>query len=281
MSHTRAELGSRFSTAFVTGASGGLGRAFCECLLSEGVDVWGTARAPERLGIWPGPGRFTAVKLDLNDRRGSEAAFAAASQAAGGAFDLVIHNAGYGLFGAFEQVAVDQWEAQLQAMVVTTMRLNHAALNQFRSRTPAGGTLVNVSSLAVEFPLPYLSGYNVAKAALSALSESLIFETRGSGVTVIDFRPGDYRTSFNQAMSTLAASPDPLLQPYWRTLEANLDAAPAPARAAQDLRRALLRGHSGTVRSGSFFQASLAPLLASLVPASWRRRVQRWYFGGR
>ncbi|MBL9193681.1 MAG: SDR family NAD(P)-dependent oxidoreductase [Opitutaceae bacterium] len=282
MSLHRAALGSSFSTAFVTGASSGLGRAFCAMLLEEGVTVWGTARDPARLtGPWAGPGTFLPVRLDLRDSPGSEAAFAVAAEAAGGSFDLVIHNAGYGVFGAFETVPATTWIEQLETMLLTTLRLNHAALARFRRRDPARGTLVNVSSLAVEFPLPFMSGYNVAKSGLSALSESLIFETRGSGVTVIDFRPGDYRTSFNQAMSVHASPADPALQPYWRALETNLEASPGPELAARDLRRALARGRSGTVRSGGFFQSRLAPWLAGLAPQSWRRAAQTRYFGGR
>jgi NAD(P)-dependent dehydrogenase (short-subunit alcohol dehydrogenase family) len=282
MSLHGAALGSRFSNAFVTGASGGLGRAFCTMLLAEGVNVWGTARDSARLsGPWVGPGEFFPVLLDLRDSVASEEAFALAADAAGGSFDLVVHNAGYGVFGAFESVPVTTWIEQLETMLLTTLRLNQAALAGFRRRDPARGALVNVSSLAVEFPLPFMSGYNVAKAGLSALSESLIFETRGSGVTVIDFRPGDYRTSFNQAMSAQAFPADLALQPYWRALEANLDASPDPEKAARDLRRALVRGRSGTVRSGGFFQARLAPWLARLAPEHWRRAAQARYYGGR
>ena len=83
-------------------------------------------------------------------------------------------------------------------MLNATMRLSHAALRRMRERQR--GCLVNISSLAVEFPLPFMSAYNVAKAGLSALTESLIVETRGTAINVIDFRPGDFRTDFNQAM---------------------------------------------------------------------------------
>jgi hypothetical protein len=67
----------------------------------------------------------------------------------------------------------------------------------------------------------------------------------------------------------------------WIALERNLQAAPPPARAAADLRRALRRGRSGTIRSGSFFQARLAPLFARLAPLPLRRAVTGLYFGTR
>jgi short-subunit dehydrogenase len=269
-------------TAFVTGASAGLGKAFATMLLSEGVPVWGTARDPARLaGLTAARAAapFHPVRLDLADAAGSESALEQAAAAAGG-FDLVIQNAGFGgTFGDFADTDFGAWERQLEAMLLTTARLSRAALRGMRERNR--GCLVHVSSLAAEFPLPFMSGYNVAKAGLSALSESLIFETRGTGVTVIDFRPGDYRTDFNQAMqaTTKVATSDPRRARAWLALETNLQASPPPVRAAADLRRALARPRSGVVRSGSFFQARLAPLLARLAPGSAVRAVTARYFG--
>jgi short-subunit dehydrogenase len=268
-----------YRTAFVTGASAGLGEAFAAMLLAEGVRVWGTARDPVRLASLGANPAFTSVALDLAAASAAEAALGRAAGEAGGAFDLVIQNAGYGAFGEFAGTDFALWQAQLDAMLLGTARLSHAALRAMRAKNH--GCLVHVASLAVEFPLPFMSGYNMAKGGLSALSESLIFETRRTGVTVIDFRPGDYRTAFNQAMQTTtpASAADPRLARAWLVLESHLNAAPLPVRAAADLRRALLRRRSGVVRSGSFFQARLAPLLARLVPAALVREGTAWYFG--
>jgi uncharacterized protein len=270
-------LNQRHGTAFVTGASTGLGRAFADMLLREGVRVWGTSRDPRRLDDLSAghPGAFFPVTLDLADASGAVRAFRDASAAAGGGFDLVVNNAGYGVFGEFTALESSVWRAQVDGVLGTVLELSHAAMRSMRGR--GRGCLVHVSSIAAEFPLPFMSGYNVAKAGLSALSESLMFETRGSGITVIDFRPGDYRTNFNQAMQK-----DPPSAPTRRalaSLEAMLAAAPAPERAALDLRRALLRGRSAVVRSGSFFQARLAPLFVRFIPFSWVRRATALYFG--
>ncbi len=277
-----ARLAERYPYAFVTGASTGLGRAFVEMLLVEGVRVWGTARDAGRLTDLAAkyPVAFTPVVLDLADAAAAEVSFLRAAKSAGGAFDLLINNAGYGVFGGFDCIDAVVWQAQLTAMLGTTMRLTHAALGPMRTRHR--GCIVNISSLAVEFPLPYMSGYNVVKAGLSGLSESLIVETRGMGINVIDFRPGDFRTDFNHAMHTVSpAGPtaSAAMTRVWQRLEENLRAAPPPARAAADLHRALLRGACGTVRSGSFFQATLAPWLARFAPQSWRRAVMARYFG--
>jgi NAD(P)-dependent dehydrogenase (short-subunit alcohol dehydrogenase family) len=269
-------LGQLHGTAFVTGASTGLGRAFSLMLLAEGVRVWGSSREAPRLAELASghPGAFHPVVLDLGDAEGAVRAFGAASQAAGG-FDLVVNNAGYGVFGEFAAVDAGVWRSQLGAMLGTVLSISHAAFGSMRAR--GRGSLVHVSSLAAEFPLPYMSGYNVAKAGLSALSESLMFESRGTGLRVIDFRPGDYRTDFNRSMHKGPLSTT--TQRAWSALEAGLLASPAPERAAGDLRRALLSGRGGVVRSGSFFQARLAPALARLAPASWVRFAAARYFG--
>ncbi|HXA80294.1 MAG TPA: SDR family NAD(P)-dependent oxidoreductase [Opitutaceae bacterium] len=268
-----AKVSDLYRTAFVTGASSGLGAAFVGMLLADGVRVWGTARDPARLAARE---NFFPVVLDLADPAAAEKNFLHAADAAGGAFDLVIHNAGYGVFGPFAATDFAVWQAQLDAMLPATLRLAHAALRPMIARRR--GCLVNVSSLAAELPLPFMSGYNVTKAGLSAFSESLAFETRGTGVKVIDFRPGDYRTPFNQAMQRSHAEPSAIEARAWRRLEANLLAAPLPARAAADLRGALLCGRSGTIRSGSFFQARLAPLFARLAPPALLRAALRSYY---
>lgn len=273
-------LSSVFRHAFVTGVSGGLGLAFAKMLLAEGVRVTGTARDVDRLKALAKEPLFTPLALDLAEPLVAQRAFEDATRAAGdGGFDLVINNAGYGVFAPFTAIDYATWQAQLDAVLGTTARLSHAALRQMLSRKR--GTLVNISSLAVEFPLPFTSGYNMAKAGLSALSESLIFETRGTGVTVIDFRPGDYRTAFNQAMHSTAHihSADPRVASAWHELESHLATAPLAVAAARDLRRALQRGRSGTVRSGSLFQATIAPFLSRLAPASVRRAVVARYQG--
>lgn len=280
---TRSGIAQRYPTAFLTGASAGLGRAFAEMLLEEGVRVWGTARDAGRLTDLASrfPALFTPVIFDLADPVAGEAAFERAARAAGGAFDLVINNAGYGVFGAFDGTEFPVWETQLQSMLVATMRLSHAALRGMRKRNR--GCMVNVSSLAVDFPLPYMSGYNVAKAGLSAFTESLVVETRNSGITVIDFRPGDFRTGFNQTMQpaqpTGATAGSSAMSRAWMALEKNLAAAPPPAVAAGHLRRALLRGRSGTVRAGSVFQSRIAPFFTPLMPQSLARWATARYFG--
>lgn len=270
-------VSDRHRTAFVTGASTGLGRAFAAMLLAEGVQVWGTARDPARLAeLAATPGaRFTAVALDLRAPDAVERAFRPAEAAAGG-FDLVINNAGFGLFGEFAAVDFERWRDQLDVMLIQPARLIHAALPGMLARRH--GAIVNISSLAAEFPLPFQSAYNMTKAGLTALSESLMIETAGTGVVVLDVRPGDYRTEFDRSLDRPQAAPGPRLARAWAAFETMMRSGPPPAHAAAALRRALLRHRSGTVRTGRFFQAVAAPFLARFGTLALKRRIQARYF---
>lgn len=272
-------LASRYRTALVTGASTGLGLAFVQMLLNAGVEVWGTSRHWKKLPLHSE--RFHPVKLELADGAAAERTFLEAEQAAGG-FDLVINNAGFGAFGAFAHTDFAVWEEQFRVMLVNTARLSQVALRGMLARQR--GALVNISSIAGEFGLPYQATYNAVKAGLSALNESLMYEVKGTGVIVIDFRPGDYRTDFE---GSVRRPEQPGLDPLnagrmartWAVFEAMMRTGPGPAHAAASLRRALLRGRSGTVRTGRFFQAGLAPLLARFGPLALKRRIQEMYFG--
>lgn len=272
-------LSSRYRTAFVTGASTGLGLAFTEMLLAEGVEVWGTSRDAARL---PPRNRFHAVALELTDGTAAEQAFLEAERAAGG-FDLVVNNAGFGAFGAFAHTDFSVWEEQFRIMLVNTARLTHGALRGMLARRH--GALVNISSIAGEFGLPYQAAYNAVKAGLSALNESLMYEVRGTGVIIIDFRPGDYRTDFEGSVrrppqaATLDEGNTARMARVWEKFQLMMRTGPVPAHAAAALKGALLRGRSGTVRTGRFFQAVLGPFLARFGSLSLKRRIQKKYFG--
>jgi len=271
-------LKKQYRTAFITGASSGLGEAFTRMLLEEGVKVWGTSRDSAKLQALRDqyPQLFSVVCLELNQAEEAVNRFRKAEKEAGG-FDLVIQNAGYGLFGNFELIPSETWNTQLSSMLGTTLALSHAAWTSMRSTNQ--GCLVHISSLAVDFPLPFMSGYNVVKAGISALSESLMTEACGTNLVVIDFRPGDFKTAFNErAHKVDKLESDKRLKQAWLKLEENLNTSPKPTQAARDLKKALKAGKSGIVISGGFFQARLAPLAAHLLPKKLLRKITALYF---
>ena len=246
-------------------------------LRAEGVEVWGTSRRPQAL---PAAERFHPVAFDLAHGDAAAEALVECIEEECGGLDLLVHNAGYGVFGGVLDQPLAVWRAQLDSMIGVSFALNRAAFVAMARRRH--GAIVNVTSMAVEFPIPFLSGYNVAKAGLAALTESLMLEAPSAGISFLDFRPGDYRTGFNQTM--FSSPPETLpaaARRVARRLEATLAASPLPARAGRDLRRALARSRSGVVRSGSFFQTVLAPLGVRLMPLVLRRAAMARYFGVR
>jgi short-subunit dehydrogenase len=271
-----SRLSDFYRTAFVTGASTGLGRAFADMLLADGVRVWGTSRDVSRLADLrtQQPALFTPIALDLRDGRAAEKIFHDTSAAAGN-FDIVINNAGYGVFGQFATTDFDHWREQMEVMLVNTARLSHAALRRMLGKNH--GALVNISSLAAEFPLPFQSAYNVAKAGLSALNESLMLETAGTSVVILDVRPGDYRTDFETSVRRPTGETTPRMTRAWNAFAAMMQTGPEPAHAANALRSALLRRRSGTVRTGRFFQAVVAPFLTRFGSLSIKREIQARY----
>jgi short-subunit dehydrogenase len=274
-----SSLSVRYRSAFITGVSTGLGLAFTEMLLKEGIEVWGTSRNPQRLAT---RANFHAVVLELGDGDETERKFLDAEREAGG-FDLVINNAGFGAFGSFAHNDFSVWEEQLRVMLVNTARLSHLAVKAMLARRR--GALVNISSLAAEFALPYQSGYNVVKAGLSMLNESLMYELKDSGVIVIDFRPGDYVTDFEGSVRrpTPQGEPSALttkrMASVWTSFERLMRTGPRPEHAAESLRRALIKGRSGTVRTGRVFQTVIGPFMARFGSLALRRRILEKYFG--
>ncbi len=98
-----------------------------------------------------------------------------------------------------------------------------------------------------------------------------------SGISVIDFQPGDYRTKFNHNIKSYGKRDD-FQERVWDQLEKNLNKAPLPEKAAEDILRALNRGIGGTVRSGSFFQSKIAPVGHRILPKSLLDWAIRKYY---
>ena len=267
-----ARLSNHFNTALVTGVSSGLGLAFARMLLAEGVKVVGVSRHPD---IAEAPVGFRPWPLDLSD---SAALAPALDQifAAHPEIDLVINNAGFGVLSHLEAMTAQAIHVQYAVMLSAPTMISARAIQAFKARS-IRGCLVNVSSLAVELPLPLMPIYNASKAALSGLSESLILDAceDAVGYRVIDFRPGDFNTNFAERM---------VGRIEWNgvDLRAVMDRhhaqAPGVERAVKGLRKALLGKRSGRVRVGDFFQARLAPFGPRLLPAHWIRALIRWYY---
>ena len=190
---------------FITGASRGFGRIWAEAALARGDRVAATARDAATLA--PLVERYgeaaAALPLDVTDRAAVGTAVEAA-HARFGRLDVVVNNAGYGLFGAVEEVSEAQARAQMETNFFGALWVVQAALPILRAQ--GSGHVVQVSSIAGVTALPNLGLYHASKWALEGMSQSLALEAARHGVKVTLVEPGGFATDWRGA-SAVRATP--------------------------------------------------------------------------
>jgi len=178
----------------ITGASSGLGRAIAEAALAAGERVVATARDAASVADLQRDGRAVTAPLDVTRADQAPRAITAAVDAFG-RLDVVVNNAGYGLFGAFEELDEEDLRRQFETNVFGAMNVIRAALPQLRRQR--SGHIVQVSSL--EGVAPILAGetaYAATKFAVEGLCEALAREVEHLGIRVTIVEPGPVRTDF-------------------------------------------------------------------------------------
>lgn len=182
----------RFSNAFITGASSGLGRAIATGLAARGTRVVIAARRRGELDavqatIAASGGRAEVCELDVADTAAAREAVTRWDRDSGG-LDLVLANAGIGDTGPAAQMDWSTIERIVQVNTLGALAVLDAALAPMVERR--SGTVAGVSSLAALRGLPTSAAYSASKAALSIFLEALRIELSASGVRVVDIRPG-------------------------------------------------------------------------------------------
>ncbi|MFF8772192.1 SDR family oxidoreductase [Kitasatospora sp. NPDC015120] len=188
---------------FLTGASRGLGRAFTEAALSRGDRVAATARNTDTLtGLAETYGdAVLPLALDVTDRAAVQAAVTTAHERFG-RLDVVVNNAGYGLFGMVEEVTEEQARQQMDTNFFGALNVTQAALPLLRAQ--GGGHIVQISSLGGIVAFPSLGIYNASKWALEGMTESLAQEVAPFGVKVTLVEPGGFGTDWGGSSATYA-----------------------------------------------------------------------------
>jgi NAD(P)-dependent dehydrogenase (short-subunit alcohol dehydrogenase family) len=185
---------------FITGASKGIGRSIVTQLLERGDHVAATARTPETLRdlacdrLWTG-------RLDVTDLGEVSEVVDAAWNALGGV-DIVVNNAGYGLFGAAEEVTDAQLLRELATNLLGPIRVNRAFLPRLRAQ--GSGRLINIGSVGGQIATPGFSSYNASKWGLEGYTEALAAEVAAFGIGVTIVEPGGVRTDFGGASMDMA-----------------------------------------------------------------------------
>ena len=183
-------------TVLITGTSTGFGKVAARHFAAAGWNVVATQRSPEaetELGKLPG---VLVTRLDVQDRGSIEQAIEAGI-AHFGQIDVLINNAGFGLFGVFESTPREKLQEQFDVNVFGVMDVTRALLPHFRKH--GAGVIINVSSGAGVFTLPMLSGYCASKFALEGFSEALSYELASQNIVVKLVEPGGVvSTNFGQ-----------------------------------------------------------------------------------
>lgn len=190
---------------FITGSSRGLGRSFAEAALARGDKVAATARDVASLDALTAYGdAVLPLKLDVTDKA---AVFDAVRQARQhfGRLDVIVNNAGYGLFGAVEELSDKDLRDQLETNLFGPLWVVQAALPIMREQ--GGGHIIQISSTGGQVSLPLGGGYHASKFALEGLSDSLAQEVAGFGIKVTVVEPSFYATDGAAGAVNSAADP--------------------------------------------------------------------------
>ena len=201
-------------TALITGASSGLGMEFARQLAPRASTLVLVARRLERLDALKGelerPGlTIYCRQVDLSERAEIEA-LVEWLVITGVKTNLLINNAGLGDHGRFESSDWERVQAILDVNIGALTRLTHALLPMLKAQ--AGAAILNVSSVAGFLPIPKLAVYSASKAYVSAFSEAIRAELRGTGVRVTTLCPGPVSTGFG-GVAERTTNPEPLHPP--------------------------------------------------------------------
>jgi NAD(P)-dependent dehydrogenase (short-subunit alcohol dehydrogenase family) len=186
---------------FITGTSRGFGRLWAQAALARGDKVAATARDVNTLAslLERYPDRILPIALDVTDRI---AVFQAVKQAHKkfGRLDVAINNAGYGLFGAIEELSEADARAQIETNLFGALWVTQAVLPIMRAQ--GSGHILQVSSIGGVSAFPTVGMYHASKWGLEGFSQSLAAEVAGFGIRVTLVEPGGYATEWGGVSAT-------------------------------------------------------------------------------
>ncbi len=178
----------------ITGASRGFGKEFAQTALDHGCSVAATARKPEVVSQALGEHeRLLPVALDVTDQESIKAAIDTVI-ATFGRIDVLVNNAGYGIFGSLEETTDEETRAIYNTNVFGLMNVTRAVLPHMRKQQ--SGRIVNMGSMASFACDPGGSLYDSTKFAVAGLSEVLSLELKPFGIESMVVEPGMFRTNF-------------------------------------------------------------------------------------
>jgi NAD(P)-dependent dehydrogenase (short-subunit alcohol dehydrogenase family) len=203
--------------AVVTGSSSGIGFETALLLARSGFHTYASMRNLDKSKkITEISNReelpLQVVQIDVNDDRSVKDAIDKIA-AENKRIDVVVNNAGYGLFGSLEDMTIEEIKSQFETNFFGVIRVTQKVLPVMRVHS-SGGTIVNVSSIGGIVGVPVLSAYQSTKFALEGLSESMSYELAPFGIRVVIIEPGFIRTNIMNSSVFAKKALDPKF-PYF------------------------------------------------------------------
>lgn len=215
-------------TAFVTGASSGIGKAAALALSRSGYRIIGTSRRAEPGEVREG---IRIVACDVTDEA-SVAQAVAIARAELGRIDLLVNNAGYAVSGAAEESSIEQVRALFDTNFLGVVRVTNAVLPIMRAQ--GTGCILNIGSVVGLIPAPFGAYYAASKHAIEGYSESLDHEVRPFGVRVAVIEPWATKTAI-EANSPHGDRPVPAYAQTLARYRLAFDAAMAAGDTPEDV----------------------------------------------
>ncbi len=191
-----AASGTDERVALVTGASSGMGKEFARALLAEGMVVYAVARRAEKMNDLAEQGA-QVMAMDITDDAQIRAVVDRIGSEHGGV-DVLINNAGFGMYGAVEDTAIDDARYQFEVNLFGLARLTQLVLPAMREKR--AGRIINISSMGGKVYTPLGAWYHATKHALEGWSDCLRLELAEFGIDVVIIEPGAIETEFGDVM---------------------------------------------------------------------------------
>jgi len=190
-------LERRKRVALVTGASSGMGKEIAKRLIKDGYQVYVAARTVDRMADLVGLGA-KAVAMDISREADIVETVRRINVEVGGV-DVLVNNAGFGLYGAVEDISLDEARYQFEVNLFGVARLTQLVLPEMRKRRE--GKIVNISSMGGKIYTPLGAWYHATKHALEGWSDCLRLELDPFGIGVVIIEPGLIETGFGDVVA--------------------------------------------------------------------------------
>src|ERR1700693_6029577 len=207
----------------ITGCSSGIGKATALAAGARGHRIYEPARDPGSLRELAAGGRIRTLALDVTDTSSIGRAVASVLGEAG-RLDVLVNNAGYGQYGAVEEVTAEEWRREFDVNLFGAVEVTRAVLPAMRRAR--SGTIVNVSSVAGKIAIPFAAPYCASKHALEAVSDSLRVEVAPFSIRVVVIEAGPIAPRFGEraraSVARMLESPGPY-STFYKNAERAMD----------------------------------------------------------